>query len=214
MNKTYGKLTTISPPIFVVRYGKRSTGYLCKCSCGNKLGVSKDHLRSGRVKSCGCLRSKLAGDKLRTHGLSNKSSYTTWTSMKARCYNKNTEAYKYYGGRGITICGHWLESFENFYNDMGDKPKGKSIDRVDNNKGYSASNCKWSTPEEQNQNKRGWSKETTSRYKGVSYRGDRGHYRGIITFNNKLFYVGSFDNEYDCHVAVENKRKGLKSNVV
>ena len=79
--------------------------------------------------------------------------YWTWTHMKYRCLCKNNPVYKYYGGRGITICPEWL-IFENFYNDMGDKPKNKSLDRIDNNKGYYKDNCKWSTPKEQQNNKR------------------------------------------------------------
>lgn len=89
-----------------------------------------------------------------THKMSHKPTYTAWRSMKARCLNKNTASYKDYGGRGITICKRWLESFENFIEDMGTKPNGMQLDRIKNDKGYSKENCRWSTPSENSNNRR------------------------------------------------------------
>ncbi len=82
------------------------------------------------------------------HGMWGTSTYLSWFNMKARCLNKNHDSYKYYGSRGIKVCDRWLK-FENFFEDMGVRPQGKSIDRIDNRKGYSLSNCKWSTKSEQ-----------------------------------------------------------------
>jgi hypothetical protein len=93
--------------------------------------------------------------------------YSSWHSMKARCLNKKVHTYKYYGGRGITVCERWLK-FENFLEDMGERPNGFSIDRIDNNGNYEHSNCRWTTQKEQQRNK-GKSSQSTSKYIGVSY---------------------------------------------
>ena len=79
--------------------------------------------------------------------------YRSWTSMKTRCNNPNSNVYKHYGGRGITYCNHW-EKFENFLEDMGTRPEGTSLDRINNNLGYSDYNCRWATREQQNHNRR------------------------------------------------------------
>ncbi len=91
------------------------------------------------------------------HGMARTSTYVCWQDMKNRCYNPNVKAYKHYGGRGITVCDRWLDSengFINFLNDMGEKPKGLSIDRIDVNGNYEPSNCRWATASQQSINKR------------------------------------------------------------
>jgi len=88
-----------------------------------------------------------------THGMTNTPEWETWRRIRARCYNENHHNYSHYGERGIIVCDRWLESFENFYEDMGDRPEGMSIERKDNDGDYTPDNCEWSTTETQNRNK-------------------------------------------------------------
>jgi hypothetical protein len=131
--------------------GKRRKTYLwVVCECGSKIRrVRKDHLTSGKAIGCGCTRG------VRTHNMSKSVEYKTYKRIITRCYNTKNKRYHDYGGRGITVCDRWLESFENFYEDMGDRPsKDHSIDRINNNKGYSKDNCRWVTNKIQSRNKR------------------------------------------------------------
>jgi hypothetical protein len=91
---------------------------------------------------------------IKKHGMTKSREYRSWHTMKSRCLNKQHPKYYMYGGRGITVCQEWVESFEQFYKDMGERPPNTSIDRVDTNRGYEPSNCKWSTPYEQQRNTR------------------------------------------------------------
>lgn len=104
--------------------------------------------------SCGCFNRERSREQLTTHGKSKTKTYKTWDCMKQRCYNPNDNNYPNYGGRGIRICDRWLESFTNFYDDMGDRPKHKTIDRIDVDGNYEPGNCKWATPKEQCNNTR------------------------------------------------------------
>ena len=118
----------------------------CQCECGKTTTVTSDKLQSARTKSCGCIRIK--------HRMTSTPTYKSWESMRRRCMNSRAHNYYLYGGRGIAVCSRWLNSFENFYEDMGERPVGKSLDRIDNNGNYEPQNCKWSTPEEQQNNTR------------------------------------------------------------
>jgi hypothetical protein len=143
--------------LYVVSLSKVENGYdywNTVCSCGNKGVKSGAHLRSGHTKSCGHLRRDVALTVHTTHGMRSTSTYKTWASMLQRCLNKNDARYDDWGGRGISVCKRWVKSFEAFLSDMGIKPIGKSLDRKNNDGNYSPSNCKWSTPKEQSQNRR------------------------------------------------------------
>lgn len=121
----------------------------CLCDCSNKKYATAGRLRDGSIKSCGCLLNEICSGK------SNYKEYSTWEGMIARCYNINNIKYPLYGGRGITVCDPWRNSFMSFYNDIGPKPSRKySLDRIDNDGNYEPSNCRWATIFTQNTNKR------------------------------------------------------------
>ncbi len=118
----------------------------CVCDCGTTKIVGGSNLRGGVSRSCGCLKNELFKSRSTTHGKSKTSEYQSWASMIQRCTNSNHPDFGDYGGRGILVCDRWRDSFENFYADMGDKPKPAqkySIERIDHERGYYQDNCEW-----------------------------------------------------------------------
>lgn len=147
VNQKFGRLTAL----YVSHSCKnKHMHWSCICECGTSIVVRGSCLTQGVTTSCGCYRT----DINTKHGMRRTVEYSCWDNMKARCYNTKNTRYKDWGGRGIRVCDRWLESFAHFYEDMGDRPKGKSIDRIDNDGNYEPTNCKWSTPQEQALNKR------------------------------------------------------------
>lgn len=130
-------------------------GWECRCTCGALRLIRYADLRAGKHKSCGCKKSELASEGVRTHGLRKTPEYNVWTNMRRRCSPKASPADRaVYYERGIAVCAEWM-SFQQFYADMGPRPsKRYSLDRIDSNKGYSADNCRWATPDIQAHNSR------------------------------------------------------------
>lgn len=132
--------------------------WVCICSCGRIKTFSQCNLKSGNSLSCGCIRKEQLAARSTRHGYARPGKklleYHIWCSMIQRCHNPNDKGYKNYGGRGIYVCDRWRHSFPNFLADVGQKPKGKSIDRVNNDGPYAPDNFRWATPKEQAMNSR------------------------------------------------------------
>lgn len=144
----FGSLTVVQ----FVGYQQGRAFWLTRCDCGNERTVRANSLLTGRSQSCGCNRAGyLRHGYARTGHKS--ATYKIWVVMRTRCNNPNFPKYPRYGGRGIRVCERW-DRFENFLADMGERPAGMSIDRIDNDGDYCPENCKWSTNKEQSRNQR------------------------------------------------------------
>ena len=148
--KAYDRLTVIGMA-YRDRFG--NAHWLCECECGNEVVIRGSNLNAGRSRSCGCLNL----ERLTSHGHRTTKptrTYKSWISMKERCLNPKNPGFVYYGERGIQVCKRWLDSFENFLEDMGERPPDTSIDRINVDGSYEPSNCRWADAVTQANNKR------------------------------------------------------------
>lgn len=183
-NQKINRLTVIKKQ-GINKYG--GVDWLCQCDCGKYTIVSSNMLNSGQIKSCGCLRKE---KHFKTHGLSKHKLYRVYYGILGRCYDKKNKKYYLYGEKGITMCAAWKDDFMAFYNwaiNNGYK-KGLTIDRIDSNKNYEPTNCRWVTTKEQNRNL-----STNHKY----------------TYNNKTKCLGEWAEIYN--ISINTLRSRIRS---
>jgi hypothetical protein len=152
MGQRYNMLTVIG--VAPIERGRRR--WNVRCDCGQEKSISTSDLRGGRVVSCGCHKNHntaLRNKQNAKHGMTGSPTYITWFDMRQRCSYEKDKYFHLYGGRGVKVCSEW-ENFEAFLRDMGPRPDGKTLDRIDPELGYFKENCRWATPKEQAANKR------------------------------------------------------------
>jgi hypothetical protein len=160
IGQKFNRLTIISDaPDTIRKNNSLRRNVQCLCECGKIKTIDYFRVTSGGAQSCGCLQKERASKACKTHGhtvIKHTKEYKAWSHMKQRCINTNDKSYSYYGGRGITVCQQWIESFDAFLNNVGYAPKLKdvSIGRIDNNGNYEPGNVRWEQRADQNLNTR------------------------------------------------------------
>ena len=185
------------------KYKKRYGLY--KCFCGNKFRADMSKIKNKYTQSCGCYKMQALLKSNTTHGLTGNKLYSVWSVMLNRCENKNNKDYENYGARGITVCDEWKTDFVSFYNWAIDKgyKEGLSIDRENNNLGYSPDNCRWTTKEIQARNTRQIMITKTSGYRGVGWHKRYNKWVAKISVNKKRIHLGYFSDKVEAAKAYD-----------
>ena len=154
IGERYGKLVVVAASS---ERRHRKVLWQCACDCGGHTLATTGNLHSGNSKSCGCEKRQAWVRARTSHGHTRSRdqtrTYNSWMMMRTRCHNQNFPRWKEWGGRGITVCDQWRNSFETFLADMGERPDGRTLDRIDNAGNYEPGNCRWATAKEQEANK-------------------------------------------------------------
>ena len=199
-NLRSGKLVAVE----IFEYGgpNKETLWKCICECGNEILVATNTLKNFEKKSCGCKTKAQVGG---THGMYGTPTHTSWRTMRERClkdYHKNYESYK-----DKEICQEWVDSFESFFNDMGERPEGHTLDRIDNNLGYNKENCRWADVTLQNTNKLPTYKNKHNGMAGVTE--TKYGFTAKLFYKTKRYYLGTFKTAEEANKAYNAKGKEL-----
>jgi hypothetical protein len=182
--------------------GKKYATWDCLCDCGNTTVVSTTGLTSGRTQSCSCYQKERTSAAATKHSASKTSTYKSYNQMRQRCLNLVCPHYHKYGGAGITICTRWQESFENFLEDMGERPEGTSLNRIHGAPVYSKETCEWSSISIQSYDQKLRS-DNTSGVAGVGYSKTQAKWSAYIHVDKKPKFLGYFISKED---AIEKRR--------
>lgn len=202
VGRVYSRLTVVSLNGVKESAGARRRYWNCVCECGNEVVVPTNALNTGNTTSCGCVR----GERIAKHRMTDSPTYQSWATMIQRCTNPKVAAYSEYGGRGIGVEEGWL-LFENFFEDMGERPEGMTLDRIDVNGNYCLHNCQWATRAWQAQN----TQHSKSKNSGVG-KLPSGRYRTRIIHKGVITNLGTYDSYEEANsIYLKEKQKLLDS---
>lgn len=206
----FGRLTVVGrADPYISPSGMRNRRFRCQCCCGNIKIIRGSSLLQDITISCGCVSIEKSRELLTKHGQSYHPLYPAWKGIRARCYNKNSDVYPSYGGRGIAVCNEWLDDYMNFHNWALSNgwEDGVYLDRRDNDGNYSPGNCRFVDAGLSSRNTRLLPANNTSGYRGITQRG--GRWESRIACDGKRLHLGCFGSAIDAAIAYDTKAKQL-----